>query len=397
VPAPTPVPTPTPAPAPVPPPTTPSNKAPIGNFDEITSAGVARGWTLDPDSKSTSNQVHFYIGGAAGQGGTLVTGFATNVLRSDVNSAQSATGNHGFEYTIPDKYRDGLHHYLYAYGVDTTNSSTSTLLLGAPRIFSLTMPVTPPPPQTPPPGPVPPPTPLPVDPTPTPVPPPAPVPTPTPAPTPTPTPVPVPTPTPVPPPTTPTTDLPKDGTLIRGKNSGTIYVMEYGKKRPFTSWGVFIGFGYNLFNVKTVSNIDSIPNGDALTTSNQRHVRGTMVNDHGTVYYLGADLRYPFPSAKIFGLWGGVFAGVVKANEYDLKLPIGPKVTEPTGNVLGLSIDGPAVGQVIKGSAAAVYLVMDGKKLHPFASADEFLSGGHKFSDVITVPDSTFGEFTVSW
>jgi hypothetical protein len=185
--------------------------------------------------------------------------------------------------------------------------------------------------------------------------------------------------------------------LIKARNSGTIYVMEYGKKRAFTSWNVFAGFGYSLFNVKTVSNIDSIPTGDALTTAKQRHVRGAMVNDRGTVYYLGADLRYPFPSARIFGLWGGIFSGVVRANDYDLKLPIGPKVTEPTGNVLGAYVDGAAVGSVVKGSAPTVYEIMDGNKLHPFISADEFLGRGHSFANVQTVDDSVIAGYQISY
>jgi beta-glucanase (GH16 family) len=371
-PAPVPTPVPTPSPTPVPPPTAPpANKAPIGNFDEITSAGIARGWTLDPDAKSTSNQVHFYIDGPAGQGGTLLTGFATNVLRGDVNSAQSASGDHGFEYAIPTQYKDGKQHKLYAYGIDTANSGLATLLQGSPKTFTIAVPVTP-----------------------APVPPPAPVPVPPPTPTPTPSPAPTPTPAPVPPPTTPS-NLPKDGTLIKGKSNGTIYVMEYGKKRPFTSWNVFVGFGYSLFNVQTVSEVDSIPTGSALATSNQRHVRGTMVNDRGTVYYLGTDLRYPFPSARIFGLWGGIFSGVVRANDYDLKLPVGPNVAEPIGNVLGLSIDGISAGSIIKGSGPTLYEVLAENKLYPFATPADFLGKGHSFSNVQNVDDGVIATYQI--
>jgi hypothetical protein len=373
-PAPTPVPVPPPAPTPTPQPT--RNAAPIGYLDGVSSNGTASGWAYDPNQSASSIQVHFYLDGAAGHGGTLIGSVSASTGRSDVNAAMKISGNHGFEYSMPAQYRDGKQHKLYAYGIDTTNSGLSTLLQGSPKTFAIAAPVTP--------TPVPPPAPTPV-----PVPPPTPVPTPTPSPTPVPAPVPTPTPTP--------SDLPKDGTLIKARNSGTIYVMEYGKKRAFTSWNVFAGFGYSLFNVKTVSNIDSIPTGDALTTAKQRHVRGAMVNDRGTVYYLGADLRYPFPSARIFGLWGGIFSGVVRANDYDLKLPIGPKVTEPTGNVLGAYVDGAAVGSVVKGSAPTVYEIMDGNKLHPFISADEFLGRGHSFANVQTVDDSVIAGYQISY
>ncbi len=112
------------------------NQAPVGNFDEIRlSDGVARGWSYDPDASSTSNQVSLYIDGPSGSG-TLLSTFATNTLRSDVNTAFGITGNHGFEYTIPAQYRNGVQHTIYTYGLDTSTSST-THLTGSPLNFTL--------------------------------------------------------------------------------------------------------------------------------------------------------------------------------------------------------------------------------------------------------------------
>jgi hypothetical protein len=116
----------------------PTNNAPVGTFDEIRlSDGVIRGWSYDPDATSASNQIHIYIDGAAGAGGTLLTGAATNVLRSDINSAFGITGNHGVEFTIPSQYRNGVSHSVYIYGIDTSNSAVSTLLSGSPKSFTL--------------------------------------------------------------------------------------------------------------------------------------------------------------------------------------------------------------------------------------------------------------------
>jgi hypothetical protein len=452
-PTPTPSPTPVPPPpAPLPPPPPPTNLPPVGNFDEITTAGVVRGWAYDPSASSSSSSVHVYIDGAAGSGGTLLSGFATNTLRSDVNSTYGITGNHGFEYTIPSQYWNGVSHTIRVYAIDTANSATAVLLPGSPRSFTLTAPVTPPPaplPPPPPPAPLPPPPPAPLPP------PPAPEPSPTPVPAPAPTPVPAPSPTPVPlPPGTknspprgnfdqltsgglvrgwsydpnsptlastvhvyvdgrpgaggvlvagfptnvvrsdvntafnltgshgfefqmpetyrdnrqhsvyvygidstdpsisallvnspryftmttvsptptptpaPTTGIPRDGTLVKDASSPAVYVMENGQKRLFATWNVFTGFGYQSKNIKTMS-LAGIPDGPALTTSQQRHVRGTVVLNKSIVYFMGTSNRYAFPSKEVFAAWGYTFAEVVTATSYDLAVPEGPVLGLP--------------------------------------------------------------------
>lgn len=124
-----------------PPPPPPANQPPVGNFDEINSSGVVRGWSYDPDASSSSNQVHIYIDGPAGQGGTLLNGAATNILRSDVNATFGISGNHGFEYSIPAQYRNGQNHSIYVYGVDTSDSAVATHLAASPRTFNIAPPV----------------------------------------------------------------------------------------------------------------------------------------------------------------------------------------------------------------------------------------------------------------
>jgi|GEM_PF-6173836 hypothetical protein len=61
--------------------------------------------------------------------------------------------------------------------------------------------------------------------------------------------------------------------------------------------------------------------------STQRHSRGSVVIDSGTVYFLGNELRYPFPSAEIFFSWGHSFSEIVQANSADLTMTIGPLAT----------------------------------------------------------------------
>lgn len=80
---------------------------------------------------------------------------------------------------------------------------------------------------------------------------------------------------------------------------------------------VFTDLGYKLSNVIT-ADISSIGSGAVIATSAQRHPRGTLVVSQGTVYFLGTDLRYPFPSAAVFFSWGNQFKDVVVGNYYDL-------------------------------------------------------------------------------
>ena len=113
----------------------------------------------------------------------------------------------------------------------------------------------------------------------------------------------------------------KDGTLVL--DHSTIYIIEFGKKRPFASLAVFTGLGFKLRNV-IEADVSVLSAGEGLFTSDARHTRGVLVESNGTIYFLGADLRYAFPSAEVFFSWGHSFVQVVPANEHDLALPIGP-------------------------------------------------------------------------
>ncbi|MBX4187133.1 MAG: hypothetical protein KW802_02665 [Candidatus Doudnabacteria bacterium] len=111
-----------------------------------------------------------------------------------------------------------------------------------------------------------------------------------------------------------------DGKLIL--DNGTVYVIEAGLKRAFVSSSVFLTLGYKFSNV-ILAMISSILEGNGIFTAQQRHPRGSVVNDHGTIYYLGKDLRYPFPSGEVFFSWGHAFKDVLPANSYDLAMPVG--------------------------------------------------------------------------
>lgn len=112
-------------------PTPTPNKTPVGNLDAVQPDGIVKGWTADPDNQSVSNLVKFYIDGQAAT--NLVGTIPANVPRTDI----AYPGNHGFEFSIPVRFRDGVQHTVYAYGQDITAGQPATLLTGSPKTFNI--------------------------------------------------------------------------------------------------------------------------------------------------------------------------------------------------------------------------------------------------------------------
>ncbi|MEJ0021442.1 MAG: 6-bladed beta-propeller [Candidatus Doudnabacteria bacterium] len=117
--------------------------------------------------------------------------------------------------------------------------------------------------------------------------------------------------------------LTSDGSLLL--DHGVIYVMSQGFKRPFVSMAVFTALGYKLSNVIR-ADTSAIPEGESILSSNIRHPVGALILNQGTVYLLGTDLRYGFPSEVVFYSYGYQFKDVLPANSLDLLLPQGPIV-----------------------------------------------------------------------
>ncbi len=71
--------------------------AATGSLDQVTRTAngiTVGGWSLDPSSSSSANQVHVYLNGAG------VAQVTSNVQRNDVNGVFGITGTHGFSATV---------------------------------------------------------------------------------------------------------------------------------------------------------------------------------------------------------------------------------------------------------------------------------------------------------
>jgi len=81
-----------------------------------------------------------------------------------------------------------------------------------------------------------------------------------------------------------------------------------------------------------------------------RNARGSVVVNKGTVYFVGADTLYPFPSMEVFRSYGHVLSDIKPANAADMALKIGPVATlnnRPFGHVDEINETGYVHGWVV--------------------------------------------------
>ncbi|MCL5666150.1 MAG: malectin domain-containing carbohydrate-binding protein, partial [Patescibacteria group bacterium] len=95
------------------------------------SDGTVYGWAKDPDSENQAIVVHLYFDGQPGSNVSPI-GVTAGDYRSDI-------GNHAFNFSIPDSYKDGKVHTVYAYGIDLNDATgnSNVMLSGSPKTFTL--------------------------------------------------------------------------------------------------------------------------------------------------------------------------------------------------------------------------------------------------------------------
>jgi hypothetical protein len=127
--------------------------------------------------------------------------------------------------------------------------------------------------------------------------------------------------------------LPPDGTLIKLRGEATIYMVQSGKKRPFISLSIFRNFGYLTSSVITLNKneFNQLPIGEPISSAETRHPRGINVKDSKTIYWMGQEKRYPYPSLEVYNSWNidNNFNKVVPANIFDLQVPITNELKKP--------------------------------------------------------------------
>lgn len=164
----------------------------------------------------------------------------------------------------------------------------------------------------------------------------------------------------------------KNGTLLKGNNSPSVYLLENGKKRTFTSGQLFEKLGYRWGSILSIDSaeINLYPTG-----ANMIYPNGTLVRGAGTstVYFIDNGQKREITSATLFSKLGYSFASVIE-------IPAASLVDYPTGAKAAYP-DGTLIKSV---SSPAVYRVAGGAK-QEFTSITVFNASGAKWSNVIEI------------
>ena len=170
----------------------------------------------------------------------------------------------------------------------------------------------------------------------------------------------------------------KDGVLLAV--NGTVFAWENEARHGITSPQLFEKLGYKWDNIIEMSPLEEQFHqiGEV-----KRYPAGTLVMAKGvpTVYRVNNNERQPFTSGELFMNLGYKFEDVVETSEIEIALyKDGDLVKYPDGSLLRLA------------SSPGVFIIENGKKKE-FSSSEEFLGGGHKWSDIIVLEQDNLDNY----
>jgi len=144
---------------------------------------------------------------------------------------------------------------------------------------------------------------------------------------------------------------PMDGSLIN--DNGTVYLMTAGQRAGFTSASNFLGLGYSFSNV-IAGDTSWMTSAALINSTSIAHPAGTLVNQAGTVYLMTATGKQGIPSLAVFNSWGYSFSKVAPANSYDaaVSMSAGIMPTFVAGCLSPLSCGSPITPVVPNGNVS---------------------------------------------
>lgn len=112
---------------------------------------------------------------------------------------------------------------------------------------------------------------------------------------------------------------PRDGSIVcsdRGTDKGTCYLITEGKKAGFTSATIFKALGFSFIDAIN-GDVSFMPTTDAISSSQQAHKIGTLINNAGTLQIVATQALIGIPSMQVLTSWGYNPARAVLANSFD--------------------------------------------------------------------------------
>jgi hypothetical protein len=112
---------------------------------------------------------------------------------------------------------------------------------------------------------------------------------------------------------------PRDGKIVcsnKGSDKGTCYLITDGQKAAFTSATVFTGLGFN-FSDSLSGDVSFLASAPNISNTSQAHPAGTLVNKNGTVYLVGDNGLLGVPDMNTLSSWGYSTSDIVSADRAD--------------------------------------------------------------------------------
>ena len=109
-----------------------ANKAPEGEIEKMDEQGLIAGWAVDRDTPDQPLFIHFFIDGEVkSPKGQYFGELQTHLSRPELNARFKTLSPHGFQFQIPEKYRDGKRHEIWVYALDSESGAHQAITKNA--------------------------------------------------------------------------------------------------------------------------------------------------------------------------------------------------------------------------------------------------------------------------
>ncbi|TSA46133.1 hypothetical protein D4R52_01140, partial [bacterium] len=192
----------------------------------------------------------------------------------------------------------------------------------------------------------------------------------------------------------------RDGSLVKDQQTSVVYLVSNGTRRGFTNARVFLGLGYKFFGIIVAdsSDINSLPEGDLINTTEMAHPIGTLINDGGTIYLITSEGRQGFTSSSDFFSHGYNFVQTVAANDFDRQLPIvGVVVPAYLKGVLEAADSGLTTNYALTADGVKVNLFISGTAIIRDTYGNSLKFADLKIGQTVTVFGSKNSNYQSAW